>query len=132
MPIITAVAAALLAALHVRLSIGVIALRRERRIGIGDGEDESLARAIRAQGNSAEYVPIALILLGCLELNGGSRWLLVPLALAFLVGRVLHARGIGDATTPFRDRVLGMHLTLWPILALAALNLVQAALITLD
>jgi len=125
MPIVTALTAAVLALLQIKLALNVIVLRRRHRIGIGDGGDEMLERAVRVHGNAAEYIPIALILLGCLELIGGPRWLLVPLALGFTVGRVLHARGVASATSPLRDRVIGMHLTLWSIVALAVLNILQ-------
>lgn len=123
---VTALTSAALAVQLVRLSIGVIARRRAGRVSVGTGGDERLEHAIRAQGNFAEYVPLALILLAAAEWNGVTRWLLVPIAVAFVAGRLLHPIGIASADAPMRCRVLGMHLTLWPILALAALNAVQA------
>ena len=42
------------------LQIRVIRLRRSKLIGIGDGQDKELARAIRVHGNFAENVPVGL------------------------------------------------------------------------
>ena len=123
---VTALAAAALGLLNVKLTIDVIKLRKSRRVGIGDGGDEEIARAGRAHGNLVEHAPLALILIACFELNGGTGWLLVPLAAAFVAGRVMHARGIASSAGVSRGRTVGMHLTLWPTIALAVLNVVQA------
>ena len=123
---VTALAAAALALLNLRLTVDVIRLRKSRRVGIGDGEDAEIARAVRAHANLVEHAPLALILMACLELNGGTNWLLVPLAAAFVAGRAMHARGIARSSGVSRDRTVGMHLTLWPTLALAVVNVVQA------
>jgi uncharacterized membrane protein YecN with MAPEG domain len=61
MLIITTLIACILAALFLRLSFGVIRLRRHHKVGLGSGGVDDLERAIRAQANFAEYVPIALI-----------------------------------------------------------------------
>ena len=55
--------AALAALLIVRLSLGVIKLRRAHKVRLGDGGVPELEAAIRAQGNAVEYLPISLILL---------------------------------------------------------------------
>ena len=125
---ITALAAAILAFLHVWLSLNVIRLRQSLKVVIGDGGHEELIRAIRAQGNLAEYAPIGLILLACLEWNGAPWWLTAPLALAFVSGRLLHPQGIRSAAAPWRPRVLGMQLTLVSLLALGAANVVAVGL----
>ncbi len=124
----TAIAAALLGLWHVRLSLGVIKLRRQLKVSIGDGGHEALERAIRAQANNSEYVPIALIMLACLELNGAPIWLTGILAAALVIGRILHAQGIRTAAASFKPRVLGMQLTLFPILFLGVANLLWLVL----
>ncbi|QWE18652.1 MAPEG family protein [Polynucleobacter corsicus] len=45
-------------------------MRRKNKFGIGSGGNDDLERAIRAQGNFAEYVPFGIILITCLEPNG--------------------------------------------------------------
>lgn len=64
--------------------------RRQVGISLGDGGDVLLQRAIRGHGNFAEYVPLALILLAALELNGTSSYVLHGLGLTLLAARLLH------------------------------------------
>ncbi|KDM90233.1 MAPEG family protein [Photobacterium galatheae] len=105
------------------LSIQVIKARRRHQIGYGDGEGKAkdLQLACSAQSNAVNYIPIALILLFLLEESGGADWLIVIAGLVFTAGRVIHGRGI--LADSLKGRVLGMQLTLWPIIALAVLNL---------
>ncbi|MGB7299741.1 MAG: MAPEG family protein [Burkholderiaceae bacterium] len=60
MIVVTTLAAVVLGILRVVLSLNVIQLRRHHNVSLGDGGRASLARAIRAHGNSAEYLPIDL------------------------------------------------------------------------
>lgn len=128
MLIITSIAASILGALYIRLSLNVIGYRRQYGVSVGDGGEEDLLRAIRAQGNLAEYAPVALILLACLEMNAAPWWLTAALAAAFVVGRVLHPLGMKTANSPMQPRVRGMQLTLYGILALVVANLVIVGL----
>lgn len=120
---ITALSAAILAMLGVLLTFKIVRIRRKEKISVGDGGNESLLRAIRAHSNLLEYAPIALILLGCAELNGVSRWLLAIIAIAFVAGRILHPVGLKDDTSSMASRVLGMQLTLVSIMALSIINI---------
>jgi uncharacterized membrane protein YecN with MAPEG domain len=99
-------------------------LRRKNKVGLGSGGNEDLERAIRAQGNFAEYVPFGLILLACLELNGAVWWLVAILGITLIIGRLIHAIGINTPPPDFSKRVLGMKFTLITLMALIALNLV--------
>ena len=83
-----------------------------------DGNDETLKRRIRALGNFIEYVPLCLILLALIELNGASNNLLWGLGGCFAAGRILHS--IGMLSNPHfpLPRILGMFAT-YAILALA-------------
>jgi uncharacterized membrane protein YecN with MAPEG domain len=69
MLIVTSFIASVLTVIFIKLSFAVIGLRRKNKVALGDGGKEDLERAIRAQGNFAEYVPFGLILLACLELS---------------------------------------------------------------
>lgn len=124
---ITGLSAAILATLNVMLSLKVVGIRRKEKISVGDGGNEMLLRAQRAQGNLLEYAPLALILLACAEINGVNRFLLALLALAFVAGRIMHPVGIRDAQAPFKMRVMGMQLTLVSMLALAVVNVLWLA-----
>ena len=122
MLLITAIVAAVLTLILVKLSYAVIYLRRENKVSLGNGGNEALERAIRAQGNFAEYVPLGLILLACLELNGAPWWLVLMLGLSLIAGRVFHAQGINQSPPNFSKRVLGMKFTLRTLIALAIIN----------
>jgi len=123
MLIVTTLIACILAVLFIRLSFGVIRLRRHHKVGLGSGGVDDLERAIRAQANFAEYVPIALILMACLELNGAPLWLIAILGIAFVIGRVIHAKGINQPPPHFRDRVIGMKFTITTLIMLVIFNL---------
>ncbi len=116
---VTALYAALLTPLFVFLSIRVIGFRRQARAALGDGGNQALLRRIRVQGNFAEYVPLALILLGLSESLHAPVWLLHGLGLTLLAGRVSHAFGVSRAQEQFGFRVAGMVLT-FVMLLLAA------------
>ncbi len=120
---VTSVIASLLAAIFLRLSFAVIKLRRANKISLGSGGNDELERAIRAQGNFAEYVPLALILLACLEINGAPWWLVALPGASLIAGRLAHAKGIHELPPNFRKRVFGMVLTINTLIALGSLNI---------
>ena len=128
MLIITAIAASILGYLYFRLSFNVILFRRKFGIGLGDGNQEALQRAIRAQANLTEYAPIALILLACLELNNAPWWVTALLATTFVLGRLIHPMGMKDPTSSFGPRVKGMQLTLLSIIGLSIANVTLVVL----
>jgi uncharacterized membrane protein YecN with MAPEG domain len=82
-----------------------------------------MERAIRAQANFAEYVPIALILMACLEINGAPLWLIAILGITFVAGRVIHAQGMSQPPPHFRNRVIGMKFTITTLIMLVVFNL---------
>ncbi|HEX7594780.1 MAG TPA: MAPEG family protein [Gemmatimonadaceae bacterium] len=117
---ITALYAGLLGILMLILAFRVVAVRRVTSIGLGDGGDALLLSRIRIHGNAAEYVPLALILMLILELNGGSaRWLHI-LGIALLVGRLAHVQGLSQSTGTSAGRFVGNVLT-WSVIMAAAI-----------
>ena len=74
MLLMTSIIASVLTIIFIKLSFAVIGLRRKNKVGLGNGGHDDLERAIRAQGNFAEYVPFGIILIACLELNGAPWW----------------------------------------------------------
>ena len=121
---ISVIYASCLALLISWLSLRVIGLRRKHRIRYGDGGNELLVIARSAQSNAAQYIPLALILLFALEVNGAPVLFVHAAGVALLSGRLSHARGIlGDR---LHLRVLGMQITLGTIIGLALMNLVYA------
>lgn len=113
----------MLTLLLVRLSFAVIRRRRSNQVAFGTGSHSELERAIRAQGDCAEYVPFGLNLLGCLELNGAPKCLVAIPALTLIVGRLFHAKGINEPPPNFTNRVRGMQSTFGTLITLAVLNL---------
>jgi uncharacterized membrane protein YecN with MAPEG domain len=112
--------AALLALLLLALSVRVIRERSRVNAPLGDGGDARLRRAMRAQGNCAEYTPLGLLLMAVAELNGAAAWLLYLVGAALLAGRLLHALAITRDPEPLRARVAAMALT-FTALGLAAM-----------
>jgi len=123
MLLITSIIAAVLTIILIKLSFDVIGLRRKNRVGLGSGGHEDLERAIRAQGNFAEYVPFGIILIACLELNGAPLWLVAIPGITLIIGRLIHAKGINQPPPDFSKRVLGMKFTFYTLITLVALNL---------
>lgn len=78
---------------------------------IHDGDDENLKRRIGAFTNFIEYVPVALLLLALIELQGATSVLIWGLGVAFVIGRILHA--IGMLSNPHfpLPRIIGMLAT---------------------
>ena len=67
---VSALYAVLGALLLIKFSFDVVRLRMQYRVGYGDGGFSELQVAIRVHGNAVEYVPIGLILLLFMEMNG--------------------------------------------------------------
>ena len=122
MLLVTAIIAAVLTAIFIKLSFAVIGLRRKNKVGLGSGGHEDLERAIRAQGNFAEYVPFGILLIACLELNGAPWWLVTIPGITLIIGRLLHIEGINTPPPDFSKRVLGMKFTFLTLVVLIVLN----------
>ena len=128
MPVIVPVYAAVLALLLVALSLRVIRFRRAAKIAVGHGDSRELLRAVRVQGNFAEYVPLALILIGYLELRQFSDYLVHGLGLTLVVARLAHAFGVSREPEDFRFRVAAAAATFF-VLAGSALLLIGSAVL---
>ncbi len=118
----TALYAVILSLLLCHLSMNVIKCRRKNRVLYADGDCKELVIARTAQSNAIDYCPMTLLLLLFLELNGGNIWLLHAIGITFVIGRIIHSRGI--LQEKLKGRVRGMQITFYMIYLLAALNLV--------
>ena len=81
--------------------------------------DGILQRKVRAFGNFVEYVPLALLLLLMLELNGAPVWLLWFLGIVLTLARIAHAWGVIETYGPSPLRAAGFFLT-WLVYLLGA------------
>jgi uncharacterized membrane protein YecN with MAPEG domain len=111
--------AALLALLFVALSIRTLLMRRRLQIAIGDAGNQGMLRAVRVHSNFAEYVPLSLLLLFFVEASGANPLFLHALGASILAGRISHAFGVSQIKEQYAFRVLGMALTLTPIIIAA-------------
>lgn len=116
---VTALTGGALGLVYLGLTGWVIARRRSAQVGIGDGEDKDLGRRIRVHGNFNEYVPLCLVLLAMNEAVRPQAAWVVPCAGALVVGRLLHAVGLGRSAGTTAPRFIGMVLTLVSLAVLA-------------
>jgi uncharacterized membrane protein YecN with MAPEG domain len=90
-PIISAVAAAILVILQAILMILVGIHRIDNRIALGAGDDPTLERKIRRHGNLAENAALFLVVLALAEMTVVPNPVIRIIAIIFVVGRILHA-----------------------------------------
>jgi uncharacterized membrane protein YecN with MAPEG domain len=70
-----------------------------------------MQKRIRVHANFVEYAPLGLVLLLLAELQGTPNFVLHGLGLSLLLGRVLHAFGLGATPQNVPFRQIGMVLT---------------------
>tara|TARA_R110000824_G_scaffold11746_16_gene51603 strand:+ start:4938 stop:5354 length:417 start_codon:yes stop_codon:yes gene_type:complete len=90
-PIIAAVAGAVLVLLQAILMIFVGMHRMRNRINLGTGDDPALERKIRRHGNLAENAALFIVVLALAEMTVVPNDVVRIIALVFIAGRILHA-----------------------------------------
>lgn len=121
---VTPLYAGLLAILYFKISIEVINGRRSHQISLGYGPNNEIAGVVSAHSNFAAYVPLLLILTFFVEAsNLFPKLILHGVCMLYVVGRVSHYMSLRSKKMNPKFRVLGMHLTFWPMLALAGMNI---------
>lgn len=90
-PIIAAVAGAILVVLQALLMILVGLHRLRNRIALGTGNDPALERKIRRHGNLAENAALFLVVLALAEMTVVPDDVVRVIAIVFVLGRILHA-----------------------------------------
>jgi uncharacterized membrane protein YecN with MAPEG domain len=116
-PFIVPAYAAILALIYIFLAFRIMQLRGRVGAPIGSGGDPRLERAIRAHGNFAEYVPLALILLFAMEMQRNSIYVLHLLCIVLVLGRIIHAYGISQEKETMAFRATGMLATFIVLIA---------------
>ncbi|HGN0868050.1 MULTISPECIES: MAPEG family protein [Providencia] len=109
------------ALLILRLSLNVVKLRNQYRVSVGDGGFSELQTAIRVHGNAIEYIPISLILLLLMEMNGAKVWMIHVCGILLIASRMLHSYGLKNHD--YSQRRMGMMGT---YLALALMVIANA------
>jgi uncharacterized membrane protein YecN with MAPEG domain len=123
---VTLATTALATLVNIWLASRVVFARRDAKVSIGDGGCEPVIRRMRAHSNFTENAPIFIMLVAGIELAGGERAILLPIAAAFLVARVAHGIGMeGGSLTRYRS--VGMSTSTLATLVAAVWAIVLAA-----
>lgn len=102
-----------------------VANMRHGGISFGDKGDPEIARVIRAQANFAEYVPLALLMMGFLEASRYSIYLLHAFGIVLVIARVLHGVALSFGVGRRFGRFVGTALTFIVLLIEAFLCIYQ-------
>lgn len=94
MPAVTILYAGLLGLMWIAVAFPAGKMRTEKGISVGDGGDIDLTLAMRRHANFVEVVPLALILIALLELNGVSKLAIHGFGASLVVFRICHAIGL--------------------------------------
>jgi uncharacterized membrane protein YecN with MAPEG domain len=121
---VTPLYAGMLTIWFVVLSIRVANLRRGG-ISFGDNGDIAVTRVVRAQANFAEYVPLALLMMGFLEASRYSIYLLHALGIALVIARLFHGLALSFGWSARFGRMVGAALTFIVLLIEAVLCIYQ-------
>ena len=106
---ITLFYAALLAIFALALSFKAGSFRGKTGISVlfGDPANMELAENVRRHQNFLEYVPMLLIVMGAIELNGGSSTFLYVVGALLIVVRIAHAAGLKHDNMAHPGRLVG-------------------------
>ena len=97
---VSALYAVLGALLLMKFSFDVVRLRMQYRVAYGDGGFSELQSAIRIHGNAVEYIPIAIVLMLFMEMNGAETWMVHICGIVLLAGRLMHYYGFHHRLSP--------------------------------
>jgi len=111
MPIVTTLYAGLLGLISMGVAFPVGRRRGKLNVSIGDGGNRDLLLAMRRHANFTEWVPLALILIALLELDGARTWGIHALGAALVVARLAHAFGIRADSMQGLGRFIGAMIT---------------------
>lgn len=109
---ITAIYAAALVAVATWLGFSIGSARGKAKISILHGDDMELAEKMRRHGNFAEHVPLALIMIAIIELNGAAPLLLHVLGIGLVAARIAHPLGLHHDNISHPLRAIGAAGTL--------------------
>lgn len=73
----------------------------------GEPQNMELAQKVRRHQNFLEYVPMIVIVMGAIELNGGSATFLHAVGVALIVARIAHAVGLKHDNMGHPGRLIG-------------------------
>jgi uncharacterized membrane protein YecN with MAPEG domain len=106
---------AILLFIFIALSFNAAFARRKSGLAVGEGDNETLLRAVRAHGNFTEFTPMFLISLIVVDQLSKNCDYVGILGLLFIIGRISHALSMFLKKGILR--VIGMMLTLIPLIS---------------
>jgi len=106
---------AILLFIFIALSFNAAFTRRKSGLAVGEGDNETLLRAVRAHGNFTEFTPMFLISLIVVDQLSKNCDYVGILGLLFIIGRISHALSMFLKKGILR--VIGMMLTLIPLIS---------------
>lgn len=124
---VTSLYAGLLALMCIILSGMVGQLRGNAKVSLGDGGNRDLVVANRRHMNFVENVPLALLLIALVELNGASKTWVHVLGAVLLIARIIHPFGLSMDKMMMPARIAGAAATIIVLLAAAITLLWQVA-----
>ena len=93
----------------------------------GDPSNMELAERVRAHQNFLEYVPMIVIVMGAIELNGGSNMFLFWVGDLLFLARIAHAVGLKHDNMAHKGRLIGAAGTALITVAVVGYGLWMAA-----
>jgi uncharacterized membrane protein YecN with MAPEG domain len=82
-------------------------MRGRLKISVGDGGYPDMVLAMRRHANFVEWVPLAIILIGLLEINGAPAMAVHGFGAALVAFRICHAVGLQKDTMNVPTRMIG-------------------------
>ena len=106
---ITALYASIMMIFALALSFYAGSFRGKSGISVlfGEPANMELAERIRIHQNFLEYVPMAVILMGTIELNGGNTTFLHVFGVVLIISRIAHAIGLKHDNMGHPGRIIG-------------------------
>ena len=106
---ITALYASIMMIFALALSFHAGGFRGSTGISVlfGNPENMELVQRVRVHQNFLEYVPLALILMGIIEINGGNTTFLHVFGIVLIISRIAHAIGLKHDNMGHPGRVIG-------------------------
>ena len=111
MPTVTMLYAGLLGLILLGLAFAAGRTRGRLKVSLGDGGHVELLLAMRRHANFVEYVPVILVLMALLEMNGVTRTAIHAMGISLVIARLAHAAGLSADTTGGAGRAVGAGVT---------------------
>ena len=93
----------------------------------GEPQNMELAERVRVHQNFLEYVPLIVIMMGAIEVNGGNSMFLYIVGDLLFIARVVHAIGLKHDNMAHKGRAIGAGGTALLMLACGVYGLWLAA-----